>query len=207
MRTEKQPFYCVPKKQKKNNNCPLTRFEVCFSRRLCVEEEFRISRRHGYYYDKKPRRIRLHLTSTVLHGLAFTVQMCTCAWVCCLCCPCTFQCPLRLCWNVCTRGHFFCFCTESFHCAVSFGWTAPSHLVLSTASIISSLNVVSYGGGGEGGETFLAIVIAKCFLTFRRGSLGILGGSEELFGFCVAWPPVYQSRYTWHKHKIVRNPG
>lgn len=59
------------------------------------------------------------------------------------------------------------------------------------------------GGGG----TFLAIVIAKCFLTFRRGSLGILGGSEELFGFCVAWPPVYQSRYTWHKHKIVRNPG
>lgn len=53
--------------------------------------------------------------------------------------------------------------------------------MLSTASIISSLNVVSYGGGGEGGETFLAIVIAKCFLTFRRGSLGILGGEAKSF--------------------------
>lgn len=185
MRTEKQPFYCVPKKQKKNNNCPLTRFEVCFSRRLCVEEEFRISRRHGYYYDKKPRRIRLHLTSTVLHGLAFTVQMCTCAWVCCLCCPCTFQCPLRLCWNVCTRGHFFCFCTESFHCAVSFGWTAPSHLVLSTASIISSLNVVSYGGGGGGNLS--SYRYSKVFFDLQTGLIrNFGGGSEELFGFCVA---------------------
>lgn len=188
VRTEKQPFYCVPKKQKKNNNCPLTRFEVCFSRRLCVEEEFRISRRHGYYYDKKPRRIRLHLTSTVLHGLAFTVQMCTCAWVCCLCCPCTFQCPLRLCWNVCTRGHFFCFCTESFHCAVSFGWTAPSHLVLSTASIISSLNVVSYGGGGGGGGGNLSSYrYSKVFFDLQTGLIrNFGGGSEELFGFCVA---------------------
>lgn len=123
----------------------------------------------------------------ILPQLCYTdwLSLCRCVhvhgWVC-LCCPCTFQCPLRLCWNVCTRGHFFCFCTESFHCAVSFGWTAPSHLVLSTASIISSLNVVSYGGGGgEGGETFLAIVIAKCFLTFRRGSLGILGGEAKSF--------------------------
>lgn len=54
--------------------------------------------------------------------------------------------------------------------------------MLSTASIISSLNVVSYGGGGgERGETFLAIVIAKCFLTFRRGSLGIWGGEAKSF--------------------------
>lgn len=175
----------MPKKQKKNNNCPLTRFEVCFSRRLCVEEEFRISRRHGYYYDKKPRRIRLHLTSTVLHGLAFTVQMCTCAWVCCLCCPCTFQCPLCLCWNVCIRGHFFCFCTESFHCAVSFGWTAPSHLVLSTASIISSLNVVSYGGGRGGNLS--SYRYSKVFFDLQTGLIRNLGGgSEELFGFCVA---------------------
>lgn len=33
------------------------------------------------------------------------------------------------------------------------------------------------GGGG----TFLAIVIAKCFLTFRRGSLGIWGGEAKSF--------------------------
>lgn len=80
---------------------------------------------------------------------------------------------------------FFCFCTESFHCAVSFGWTAPSHLVLSTASIISSLNVVSYGGGGGGNLS--SYRYSKVFFDLQTGLIrNFGGGSEELFGFCVA---------------------
>ena len=71
---------------------------------------------------------------------------CTCAWVCCLAVRVLFN-VLFVSAGMCVSEAIFCFCTESFHCAVSFGWTAPSHLVLPTASIISSLNVVSYGGG------------------------------------------------------------
>lgn len=186
----------------------MTRFEVCFSRRLCVEEEFRISRRHGYYYDKKPRRIRLHLTSTVLHGLAFTVQMCTCAWVCCLCCPCTFQCPLRLCWNVCIRGHFFLFLYRELPlcCLVWLDRSVSPGVIYCFHNFQSECCVLRRRGGGGGNLS--SYRYSKVFFDLQTGLIrNFGGGSEELFGFCVAWPPVYQSRYTWHKHKIVRTPA
>ena len=89
VRTEKQPFYCVPKEKKTTALWPVGGF--FFPPSLCRGriQDFSMT---WVLLRQKPRRIRLHLTSTVLHGLAFTVQMYMCMGVL-SCCPCTFQCP------------------------------------------------------------------------------------------------------------------
>lgn len=63
----------------------------------------------------QPRRIWLHLTSTVLNGLA-SLCRCSCAWVCFFL---LYLMSSSLLECVCQRPF-----TESFHCAVLFGWTA-----------------------------------------------------------------------------------
>lgn len=120
----------------------------------------------------------LHCADVHVHGCVFLMSM--------------YVMSLFLLECVRQRPHFF---NESFHCCCL--WLDSSHLVSPASRTFQSECCVLRRGPCK---ATTSRQLLQVLLTFRHISLG---GNYSPFGFCVAWPPVYQS-LTRHKHKIVQ---
>lgn len=208
MRTEKQPFLLCAKKTKKKQQLPFDPFwGLFFPPSLCRGRIQDFSTTWVLLRQKTPAystasylncatRIGFHCADVymcmgVLSLLSVYFSMSSSSLL-----ECVYQRPFFL----------FLYRELPLCCLVWLDRSVSPGVIYCFHNFQSECCVLRRRGGGGGNLS--SYRYSKVFFDLQTGLIrNFGGGSEELFGFCVAWPPVYQSRYTWHKHKIVRTPA
>lgn len=181
MRTEKQPFLLCAKKTKKKQQLPFDPFwGLFFPPSLCRGRIQDFSTTWVLLRQKTPAystasylncatRIGFHCADVymcmgVLSLLSVYFSMSSSSLL-----ECVYQRPFFL----------FLYRELPLCCLVWLDRSVSPGVIYCFHNFQSECCVLRRRGGGGG--TFLAIVIAKCFLTFRRGSLGIWEGERRAF--------------------------